>query len=75
MKATTPTKPDRSQSCIDRIDRLTTLTIQLSALVTSVYVTCKPLSTEDGLMWLACDLADEIRILSEQVETMHEVAA
>ncbi|MGS0756205.1 hypothetical protein ACVBEH_17120 [Roseateles sp. GG27B] len=72
MKNTT-TKPVRSDA--ERIDRLTTLTIQLSALITSVYVTRKPLSTEDGLMWLACDLADEIRILSEQVETMRGVAA
>jgi hypothetical protein len=81
MKATTTTatKPVRNDD--DRIDRLTTLTIQLSALTSTLYgsglesfmnksneVTC-------GVLWLVHDLADEIRSLSEQVDTMCEVEA
>ena len=82
MKATTtPAKPIRSECCIDRIDRLTTLTTQLSALTATLYgdglesFTNKSNEVIGGVLWLVHDLAVQISTLSEQVETMCEVEA
>jgi hypothetical protein len=80
MKATTTTaaKPVRNDG--ERIDRLCKLTTQLSALTATLCGEQEAFASKSnevigGVLWLVHDLAEQIHVLSDQVETMCEVAA